>query len=66
MQLPLDLGRRWGVQDHCSEREEDTGSPARDKVMGDVTLGSIHWGVLCSGIGCQINPAGATGNKTID
>lgn len=66
MQLPLDLGRRWGVQDHCSERDEDTGSPARDKVTGDVTPGSICWGALGLGIGCQINPTGATGNQTIE
>lgn len=39
MQLPLDLCRRWGVQDHCNETEEDMGSPVREKGMGDVTPG---------------------------
>lgn len=36
MQLPLDLCRRWGVQDHCNEKEEDTSSCVWEKVMGDI------------------------------
>lgn len=23
MQLPLDLGWRWGMQDHCNKKEEE-------------------------------------------
>lgn len=52
MQLPLDLCRRRGVQDHCNETEEATGSPAQEKAMGDITPGEHPLG--CSLLGNRV------------
>lgn len=54
MQLPLDLCRRWGVQDHCNETEEDPGSPAPDG--GRHPWGASPWVLFARESGAELPP----------